>query len=97
MRKLQTRCGTCGEVSLRANDFIVSTAAELDQMNCWFRCPGCGVDVEQRCDAETGRLLLMSGAHTGAANAAPARPLGLADLAALRELLDRPDFIDLMK
>ncbi len=87
MRRLQTRCHTCGEVTLTANDFIVSATT------CWFRCPGCGVDVAQSCDPETGRLLLMNGASRR-----PERTrMGTSDLTALRELLERPDFIDLIR
>jgi hypothetical protein len=70
----------------------VSGTADPDQATWSFRCPGCGDIVEQRCDAETGRLLLMSGARQKTARA----PLGLADLLSLRELLDRPDFVALM-
>jgi hypothetical protein len=97
MRRLQTQCDTCGEVSLRANDFIVSTTADFDQVNCWFRCPGCGADVEQHCDAETSRLLMMSGAHTRIARAPRGNPMGQAELDELRAALERPDFIDLIR
>ena len=93
MRRLRTRCEACGEVPLRADDILVSDTIEPDQASWSFRCPGCGDVVEQRCDAETRRLMLMSGARQKPA----AAPLGLADLASLRELLDRPDFVDLMR
>ena len=92
MRRLRTRCEACGEVPLRADDILVSDTTEPDRTTWSFRCPGCGNVVEQRCDAETGRLLLMSGARQKPA----AAPLGFADLMSLRELLDRPDFVALM-
>lgn len=92
MRRLRTRCEACGEVPLRADDILVSDTAEPGRATWSFRCPGCGNVVEQHCDAETGRLLLMSGARQKPA----AAPLGMADLLSLRELLDRPDFVALM-
>jgi hypothetical protein len=93
MRRLRTRCESCGEVALRASDIVVAGPAGPGQVNWSFRCPVCGVDVEQCCDTETARLLLMSGARP-----APPEPppLDLADLESLRELLERPDFVTLM-
>lgn len=97
MRRLRTRCETCGEVSLRASDIVVSGTGEADQVTWWFRCPECGVGIEQRCDAETARMLLISGARAKPEAPPVAPPLALADLALLRELLARPDFVDLMR
>lgn len=96
MRRLQMRCGGCGEVSLRANDIVVSGTDDPSQVLYWFRCPGCSADVEQHCDAGTGRLLLMSGAQLKPAAVRVAPPLTLGDLVPLRELLDRPDFVEIM-
>jgi hypothetical protein len=93
MRRLRTRCEACGEVPLRADDILVSDTVEPDQASWSFRCPGCGNVVEQRCDAETRRLLLMSGARQKPAT----QPMGFGELASLRALLDRPDFVDLMR
>lgn len=96
MRKLRTRCEACGEVSLRANDIVVSGTNEPDQVSWWFRCPECGDGVEQRCDVETGRMLLISGARAKATAPVPP-PFSLSDVECLRELLERPDFVDLMR
>lgn len=97
MRKLQMRCGACGEVSLRANDIVVSGTADPTEVICWFRCPGCAEVVERQCDVSTGRLLLMSGAQLKPAVAPVPPPLGLSDLESLRELMDRPDFVEVMR
>lgn len=96
MRKLRLRCPSCGEVTLATSDLFVSGLADADRVTCSFRCPECGVDHEQECDIMTGRLLLLNGAQVKrAAPAAP--PLGLADLESLRELMERPDFVKLMR
>ncbi len=97
MRRLQMRCEACGEVSLRANDIVVSGTTDPDEVSYWFRCPGCAEGVERRCDVATGRLLLMSGAQMKAPATHAAPPLVLGDLVPLRELLDRPDFVEIMR
>ncbi|TDV54861.1 hypothetical protein [Actinophytocola oryzae] len=96
MRRLRLRCEDCGEVTLPASDVIVSGAAEPGRVNCSFRCPVCGGASEQGCDVAAGRLLLMGGARTRPAAEPVAPPIGLADLVLLRELLNRPDFVDIM-
>ena len=97
MRRLRLRCEDCGEVTLPANEVIVAGAAEPGRVNCSFRCPVCGGDSEQGCDVSAGRLLLMGGARPKPAASPVAPPLGLADLVLLRELLNRPDFVEIMR
>lgn len=96
MRKLRLNCGDCGEVTLPASDVTVSGAAEPGRVQCSFRCPVCGGISEQACDVSAGRMLLMGGARVKQAAAPVAPPLGLADLVLLRELLNRPDFVEIM-
>ncbi len=96
MRRLRLRCADCGEVTLPASDVTVSGAAAPGRVQCSFTCPVCGGISEQACDVQAGRLLLMGGARPKASAAPVAPPLGLADLVLLRELLNRPDFVDIM-
>jgi hypothetical protein len=91
MRRLRVRCDHCGEVTLPAGDIVVSTAA--GHMSASFRCPCCGLHAEQGCDTEHGHMMLLNGARN---DRAEAPPLGLSELVLLRELLDRPDFVDIM-
>lgn len=97
MRRLRLRCEDCGEVTLPAGEVTVSGTAEPGRVNCSFRCPICGGNSEQGCDVSAGRLLLMGGARAKQAAAPVAPPLGLADLVLLRELLNRSDFVDIMR
>ncbi|MFL6124523.1 hypothetical protein [Actinophytocola sp.] len=96
MRRLRLRCADCGEVTLPASEVSVSGTAEPGRVNCSFRCPVCGGACEQGCDVATGRLLLLGGARAKPAAAPAPPPLGLADLVLLRELLNRPDFVEIM-
>jgi hypothetical protein len=97
MRRLRLRCDDCGEVTLPAGEVTVSGTAEPGRVNYSFRCPVCGGVAEQGCDVSAGRLLLLNGARAKPAAAPVAAPLGLADLVLLRELLNRPDFVDIMR
>lgn len=97
MRRLRLRCEDCGEVTLPAGEVTVSGTAEPGRVNCSFRCPICGGNSEQGCDVSAGRLLLMGGARAKQAATPVAPPLGLADLVLLRELLNRSDFVDIMR
>jgi hypothetical protein len=97
MRRLRVRCETCGEVALPAAEVLVAGTSDPGRVSCSYRCPECGVTGTQDCDVAAGRLLLLGGARAEAAGFPVARPLGLEDLDSLRELLDRPDFVALMK
>jgi len=83
-------------VTLPASEVTVSGTAEPGRVSCSFRCPVCEGPSEQTCDVSTGRLLLLGGARVKPATAPSAPPLGLADLVLLRELLNRPDFVEIM-
>jgi hypothetical protein len=96
MRRLRLRCADCGEVTLPAGEVVVTGAAEPGLVTCSFRCPVCGGVSEHGCDVQAGRLLLMGGAKARPTAAPVAPPLGLADLVLLRELLNRPDFVEIM-
>jgi hypothetical protein len=97
MRRLRLRCEDCGEVTLPAGEVTVSGSAEPGRVSCAFQCPVCGGASEHGCDASAGRLLLMGGAQMKQATAPVPPPLGLADLVLLQELLNRPDFVDIMR
>jgi hypothetical protein len=96
MRRLRLRCADCGEVTLPATEVSVSGTAEPGRVTCTFRCPVCGGASEQGCDVAAGRLLLLGGARVRPAAAPVPPPLGLADIVLLRELLNRPDFVEIM-
>jgi hypothetical protein len=96
MRRLRVRCEGCGEVTLPASEIVVSSTDNPGRVNCSYRCPRCGTPGEREFDASAGKLLLMGGARAEPAAPPVAPPLGLADLALLRELLDRPDFVDIL-
>jgi hypothetical protein len=96
MRRLRLCCADCGEVTLPASEVTVTGTPEPGRVTCSFQCPVCGGASEQGCDVSAGRLLLMGGAKAKPATAPVAPPLGLADLVLLRELLNRPDFVEIM-
>jgi hypothetical protein len=97
MRRLRVRCEVCGEVGLPANDVVVSGTSDPGRVRCSFDCPDCGQTGVQYCDVGAGRLLLLGGARGEPSSVPLVRPLGLSDIGELRALMDRPDFITLLK
>lgn len=102
MRKLQFRCARCGEVVMSADE-VVLTSGESSPLSYIFRCPVCRLFVVERCSEVTARLLLLGGARTGAPPV-PARPpasgpsvLGPEHVEELRRLIDRPDWLTLLR
>lgn len=96
MRRLRARCEVCGEIGLAASDIVVAGTSEPGRARCSFHCPECGRLNVQYCDIGAARLLLLGGARGDTTEVPPARPLELAHLDELRELMERPDFITLL-
>lgn len=108
MTRIRATCPACGEVDLRPDDIeltvVRSTAGEVgDGSRYTFACPDCTDQVEKPADERIARLLATGGvpvtvdqvgrpaaAHPEGVVDGP--PLGLDDVLAFHELLERDDW-----
>lgn len=102
MRKLRFRCSRCEEVVVSADEVVLTSGASSPSSYV-FRCPLCRSLVVERCSEVTARLLLLGGARTGPSPVPTGSPavgrqvLGPGHIEELRRLLDRPDWLNLLR